>query len=565
MKDKREARYILMFKKLIVKIESIQAPFHAWLLGFFGIIFAKIFLENFSMRRFLNLPHDFYSTFVHYPLFYFTVFFILTLTLYLVTKERIEKISKFVAFIFLLEWLHPITDILVHAFTGKIFIQGYLITSPFNLSKLYIAFLGPLAKYGATPGMRLQIIVLFALLFAYVRLKTQSTRKSILALFLIYTFLFIIGSLPTVVFASYQIFTGGPLDVNEISIIETLTGIFSRTPLFEGAAKGALPRINFNLPMESWDRFLSWIYTLLAGVFMALWFKIWNGEKWKAMVRNARPLWITTYFSFIVIGILISCYLGLSGHFGFGFWVSLIVLLLVFIAIYLISINLNDFYDVSIDLVSNKNRPLVTGALVPEDISKINLALSVFSFFAAASLGFEILFLLLVISGISYIYSAYPFRFKRIFIFSNLLLGLGITFVAPLGFIVASGLSVIYFPFKFLGLLFVVLLSFFGFTKDIKDSEGDEKAAIITLANRFPGKTALLLMTGFLFASAILSGIFFRSFLIGAVSIFISFIAAKFIFETPFAENKLYVLFYLYFLVIALILYFLPHYNISSF
>lgn len=550
-----------MFKKLIAKIENIQAPLHAWLLGFFGVIFTKIFLENFSMGRFLNLPQNFYSTFVHYPLFYFTVFFILALTLYLVTKERIEKISKFVVFIFLLEWLHPIFDILVHSLTGKIFIQGYLITSPLNLIELYVSFLGPLTKYGATPGMRFQIIVLFALLFAYVRFKTQSIKKSILAVFLVYTFLFIVGSLPTVVFASYQIFTGGPLNVDEMAIVRTLTGIFSRTPLFEGATKMAPSRINFGLSEENWDRFFSWIYILSVSVFMALWLKIWDKEKWKAMIGNARPLWITTYFSFIIIGILISCYLGLSGHFGFGFWISLIVLLIGFVATYLISINLNDFYDVSIDIVSNKNRPLVTGALAPEDISKINLALSVFCFFVAASLGFEAFFLLLVISGISYIYSAYPFRLKRIFILSNLLLGLGITFVVLLGFIVASGLSVIYFPFKFLALLFVVLLAFFGFTKDIKDSEGDKEAAIITLANYFSGKTTLLLMTGLFFAAAILSGIFFHSFLIGGASVFISLVAAKFIFETPFAENKLYILFYLYLLVVALILYFSPHYK----
>ncbi|MFN7088896.1 MAG: UbiA family prenyltransferase, partial [Candidatus Paceibacteria bacterium] len=296
-------------------------------------------------------------------------------------------------------------------------------------------------------------------------------------------------------------------------VTKTLGRIFLETPVLRFNPEPTSP-FDPRLLQEGWNRFLGWIYLILISVLATAWSRILDEKRWRAIVSDSRPWWIMTYFSFIAIGILISSYLGFSGRLGFGFWVSLLVLLFGFVAAFLLSIHLNNIHDLEIDRFTNQERPLVKGMLTRAELTNIDIGLLLFAFLAASSLGFEMIFLFLTISGISYIYSAPPLRLRRIFILSNLLLGFGATLVVPLGFLVASGRSLIAFPLPFLILLFLVILGFFGFTKDIKDSESDKKAGITTLVNYFPQKIALLIMSAMLFIAVALVGFFFNSIII---------------------------------------------------
>jgi 4-hydroxybenzoate polyprenyltransferase len=93
--------------------------------------------------------------------------------------------------------------------------------------------------------------------------------------------------------------------------------------------------------------------------------------------------------------------------------------------------------------------------------------------------GFENVFFILLFMGNYFLYSMPPFRFKRVFILSKLVIGFNSLVCVMLGFNLAKG-----------GLAgipdFIYILTLIGITLasnfiDIKDHEGDRKAGIWTL------------------------------------------------------------------------------------
>jgi bacteriochlorophyll c synthase len=250
------------------------------------------------------------------------------------------------------------------------------------------------------------------------------------------------------------------------------------------------------------------------------------------------------YVAYIGTGIWIASIYGSLNVFSFGFWLSSISLLIGFTAVYLLSIQINDEYDLEIDSLSNTGRPLVRKRLQREDYRNINSILVLFAFFAGASLGFEIIFPFLVLSGLSYLYSAPPLRLKRIPLLSNVLLGFGVATVILVGFNF-SGIPPYRFPLQTFTILFAIV-TLLNLSKDLKDRESDRTTGITTWANYLTKEKSLLIASAALIAAGMLTGIFVNSLLAGLISISIAFFASRLIFKDPSRDISLLVNFILF-------------------
>jgi 4-hydroxybenzoate polyprenyltransferase len=161
--------------------------------------------------------------------------------------------------------------------------------------------------------------------------------------------------------------------------------------------------------------------------------------------------------------------------------------------------------DIEIDKITNKNRPLI----------KKDLSLGECGDFAQILLGLSILIatlispviLAIVISYVllTWIYSCPPFRLKRFFGISNVLISLASLNFLVIGFLVFSeNQTLASFPWRVYWFLFLAYLLITPL-KDLKDLEGDRKNKSCTLVVLLGRKKTRLLIASFLFSFYLLS------------------------------------------------------------
>lgn len=525
-----------MLNKIIKNIEEQDFSIKQWCFSFVSILFVRFLLESLSSPTYSGaIPSDPY-TLVHYLLFFLCLYLGTSIIVGYFTSDYLKS-SKVVLFGLPLLWLAPILDIILSRGGG--FKMMYVFDSGKNILFDFVTFFGPKITSGATIGMRVGIALAILGLAFYIYTKTKSKLRSFLGFIFIYTLVFTVGLLPSVIYTVSHIKEAPTESSQIVSFIEKSivnSNIYHNT-LREG--EFSVSRLRF---LElTFNKLMSQILFLLSFIFgLILFFKI-DSRKFKSVLGNIRSE-RSNFYTFCLL-----CGMGFAYVNGLSFGISLIDLLgitcLVFswVSLWMHAVHINDVNDLEIDKISNKERPLVKEELTKEemfDTSNVWLASALLGSWSA---GFYPFFMSLVYICCSYIYSSPPFRLRRFPIVSSFLIAIASLSTVLAGFFFLSVDKNIYtFPILLsFGIIVMVTLAI-NF-KDIKDVEGDRENGIMTIPTLFPNKGVKIV--GALSAISILLIPLFLSFAsLNIVTVPCALASHYFINKKPYSEKPIFII-----------------------
>ncbi len=503
-----------IIKQVINDLENSKAPFFYFILTFVFIITLRNFIEPFSSHNAISL-----WIVIHFSLFYLAFAVSLILLLYAFTKTTVIKIAKVVFPGFIVIILAPLLDLLLSK--GKGWQMTYLLPGIHDdLGYRFITFWGHFSGSGVTPGIRIELAIALVGIFIYCYIKTSKIIKSLVCTFLTYIVLFCFGIVPFII----------------------------KWVLF------------LNKPSYSYsDLILSNFYLLIITLISLVLIYISDKSYIKLIIADIKPMiWrILHYILMLFLGFALAkrYYPGFSFFNGASLFYILSIPISIFFAL-LFSLAINNIEDYEIDKITNQDRPLAGSRISLDLYKKLSWIFLFIALIYAAMVSFQVFFTTLLFIGIYFLYSAPPFRLKRVPIFSKFLIAFDSLLLVFLGFILIAG-NISQFP-KIVIVIFLVgytlTLSFI----DIKDYEGDKKEGIKTLP----------VMLGLSKSKFIIALIFFLSyFVVGLITkswymivLFIIFGALEFYLinredykETPiflvYLTSLLIIIFYLSYLI----------------
>ncbi|MEK7575909.1 MAG: UbiA family prenyltransferase [Patescibacteria group bacterium] len=503
-----------MLKKWLQKIENSQISFWQIFFLIYVASFFRNFLENYANSYGEGFMTGIIDTFFHFPLWFSAVFLSSFILLKIITKEKIEKISRLGAFFSFIILIPPIADLLLNNKNIYSFGTG----SVEQLIKSFIYFWGdnPGVKFGW--GIKIEVAIVLLSVGYYIFLKTKKIGRSLIGIIILYSIIYSFTILPTFVFAVKNTLSNNPQEISVTSIynffykqepsISTTNyrSFISDLSKFKPLAKQDTEK-NFSIT-------LSIILLLIDAMLLSWCFFFYDSKKLFSSLKNFRYLRIVYYYSLIFIGMILGIKLGkLDNQTIFGSLfdiVSLVSLFSAFLFAWLFAVWENDEEDIGIDEISNKNRPLVKKEISTNEWKSIKYLFLFFSLNFAFLSGFYTFIFILIFMAIYHIYSAQPLRLKRFMIISSLLIAINALLAVLAGFFFTVGTENLnVFPFKYalciIGVVFLV-----ENVKNLKDIEGDKKYGIKTLPVILGEKKSKLLIGTFFFFSMILvSFVFF--------------------------------------------------------
>ncbi len=490
-------------KKILAKIESkLLGSFEQkigileWLSTFSAIIALRVFVEFFLASKAISFD-SILIEYLHNFLFFALAIILVWLNLSFFLKVKPQKLSK------LLFWslwgilLPPIFDMIkTH---GAVYWSFYIVGGEKFLFEQYITFLSGLPSgivYFGTKIIFLSSIFLSGLITL---IKTKKIIRAILASIGTYSALFLIGAAPSVVALIYYFFDptkriGNIQAYQIIQLLATSTSIFGAT--LENFSY-ALP---YNLEFILFPFFLLLLFLLLLLI---------DKKKTFAFLKNARmpQLIYHSGLFFIGLGLGIWLYPENSKLTLFSFFAGFDLLFGIWAA-WLASVVVNDIYDFSLDLISNPERPLQSGAIHKKEYIEIGWLFFYFSLFSGLLINIKFAGLLLIYQILAWAYSARPYRLKRFPIIASLVSALASLIVFFIGFTLISGdQNIQNLSWKIILLLLVVYTLSLPI-KDFKDIAGDKKDGVRTVPVIFGEKNGRLIIGANFFISFMLSVFF---------------------------------------------------------
>lgn len=424
-------------KEIIKYLEGGNNPFYYYIFTFFSAITLRNFVEFMivSNAHAIQWHHP-----VHFSLFYISLCLSIIILLYLITREKVERIARVVAASFIITPIVPAIDLLLQVVWDYEIKYQYMIPEKTeSILKNYLLFFGNHA--GATPGIRFEIFIAMICCSFYVFYKTSSLLKSLLGAILFYSL----------------VFWGYFAILFSIQGIERLAGL-----LYDTSPKTMID---------------TYLFLAIHAFLLVLYF--YNRAYMTAVVRDIRLTRILHYEMMVIFGFALGYpdsgrfFMSLSNIMEIYFVVLSVVFAFIFSAI------TNNIADVTIDKISNPDRPSVTGVIPWETYNIIGFTALFFSIVYSLTAGHMILFLIICFIGVYFLYSMPPLRMKRIPFFSK-------------GFIALNSLIMLLAGYSFHGkeitsfpptVAVFVLICFTACSNliDIKDYEGDKAAGIKTL------------------------------------------------------------------------------------
>ena len=401
-------RFFNFARRVINYFENNNSHILLFVLTFIFIIIIRNLLEVFSTGYEAGIENHY-----HYVLFYISIVSVFILLFSYASKEKVEKVSKLVLSFSILILIAPLLDLIVNL-GGKVGMEYML---PVNTDSLIISFLTFGGFSNLTFGLRLEVALIVFLGFVYFLAKTNMLIRSLFFVFIQYTIIFAFGLLPFV----REFF---------FSVIGT------------------------NISVQT---FYHLIFTLI--LFSSL---IWIGylydrTKFIAILRDIRFFRILHYILFFCIGLLV----GLNWQFDIGFY-NYVEIFICFIVIFLagmFSIFTNNIADYKIDSVSNKERPLIKGAIRNKDYIILSVLSIIFLVMFSILIDYYILFFSMVLVAVYFLYSMPPWRLKRVPVFSKLMIAFNTFVVFLMGHYYIEGNLDAPFEYKILILVFFGLQS----------------------------------------------------------------------------------------------------------
>jgi len=186
--------------------------------------------------------------------------------------------------------------------------------------------------------------------------------------------------------------------------------------------------------LNTWHELvLARFFWILVTIEVAIIFFIANRRLWNAFKNNLRIERVVYWFIIATIGIIINQ--KLFGDISLQNPVNFISLLLFFMLIALniwLAVFINDAEDIEIDMISNPNRPFVKKEISKQEWHLMQIIFLILIALGLATLNNATAFLLLFAQAAYYIYSVRPLRLKRHFLFSSILIGVGVEIIVPI-------------------------------------------------------------------------------------------------------------------------------------
>lgn len=531
-----------MIHRLFRAIEETPMTVGGWFAGFIGIVFVRIFLENFSGRQFGVLATSDIETILHYTLWYLTgLTAVMTVMHFCIGRDmlRIAKVTLFGALIIITP---PVLDL--------IFTQGagthmtYVFGAPEMLLKNYVTwFFASPASTGATFGIRIELAILTLAMFAYARYVGASLLRSLIAGLLFYTTIFLLGILP-----NFVGMTGNFGWLLEIQHSLLKSSFFRSDQMFSSLTR--THDMYSNVAMAQVCTMI--VLPLVAFVLFRI-----VPEKWKAVMQNARPERVMHYWVAVTVGIVLAYVEGVGRSLPYGLFdvTTLILLYVSFFLVWMFAIAVNDIVDRDSDALTNSTRPLITKALSVSDMrtaAGIFLGGALVTGFLAGHVAF---LTILVFVAISWIYSSPPLHLKRFVLINASCVALATLSAVVAGFFtVSTEQSFVYFPMAWAVLIFVII-TLIGNVKDIKDVAGDRLAKVYTIPVIFGDKRGRIIVWSLVAFALLLVPFILEDMRLLVPGIIASVCAYSLIRRNPFRELYLFLLYFVYLASLALIVF----------
>lgn len=516
-------------------IASLRTIFE--LLYKFGYIYGKpnIISQYIALNNF----------FFHFTSFWVTVFLTLAIVLYLFTFRvnsllNTLKIGMFGMFIIIFPVLFDLiisnTDMMLYPNDPRDFF--YNIKHYFNIKHKI---------FGISPGMRYEVF--FASIFSGIYVYSKNKKILLASLASLSTFFIII-------FFGLWVSFFGQMYENGFSFDEKF--LFTTSSLF-----------STSIIMKHWIMSASLVYTLI--VLSALTFIFRNAYKKEffTVIKNFRLNRVFHYLLLFFAGLAFAKIIYLQHNnlidnfklteiFNFKNPFDYLGIIGGAVSIFLsfqASVIFNDYYDLSVDKISNKNRPLTARLFSKKQYFSLGLFFVFFALYMAYIINVALFFFMLASNFLAYVYSNEPFRLRKYFIINNLIIGLIALAVFHGGTtLLLNDRSFTKIP-EIVSYAIVLGYAIGSIIKDKKDYLGDKKNNIQTIFTVFGQKTGQVI-----FAALVSAAILFLPMLLEVkLSIFISilfiliFNAVLFLIK----KNEKYIfLFYYLFVTIIFMLYF---------
>lgn len=534
--------------KILDRIEKTEVSIESWFISLFSIVFLRTFFEQFSNKVPLKFPLIEWSTLLHYSVFYICAVLFCILILVYVLGLNFKQSSILGLFFSLIITTPPILDLFVS------FNQGYNMTYIFSSGRdVLISFLSFFYKgnnSGITFGIKTELFIICFSMFLFTLSYTKKIYKAIFSTFLIYIVIFILLALPSFLYIysnqnpAYLI----GKDILSSKIIEN-----NLNPNYSSKIENLID-IGFN-------KLLGQIFTLMSLFAVFFLFKKTHFEILKEVFRNFRIERVIHYSLLVLFGLFFALSntdfnSKISFFSNYINILSLFSLIIAFCLSWITAVCINDLEDVSVDTISNTDRPLVKGTLKKDDLKNIFKLSFVFSIILAYFVSQYSLFFIILFGGIYYIYSSEPLKLKRFFPINGILIGLACLTSFYSGFMLSSDFKYVSeLPISFV-IIFLVFFTLGSFIKDLKDIEGDKSENIKTMATILGEKSFKnIFSVGFVISMFIVSFLFKSPFLF-FISIVLAIPAYKSIKTDSYKEKdffKVYLTF-LFFVVLRFVL-----------
>ncbi len=446
---------VLRFNRIIDKFES--APLTYCIVFLFCWIFLRIFIEG-QFEHFHSIgliPFSYRAVimyFLHFPMFYLSLFLSIVIIISIINKIPIKNIVKVSSYGMMSIVFVPVLDSII----GK----GYLITYPLRLEKYFISFLNPfvsLSDIGISPGQRIIIALISVLIFIYVYTKNRHIFKAVITAILGFFCIIIYGALTTVIAG------------NKPEMLFISGGI-----LYTDSQKFAV------------------IYTILfvSSFFISL--SIFDREFYKCALASMRVERMAFYGGAGLFGLILANHIK-NTPFAYGFFdilgVLCIFLSLAF-AFWALQI-LNDFFDRKSDSISRSRNPLLKD-INPRYYAIFGIVIALITLILAAILNYFAFLIMITYLLIGIIYSVPPIRLKRFPVASTFVLAIAVIFSLGIGFTCCFQAQALnYIPGS------VIMPTLIGITlgfsaKDLNDIKADKKYGVITIPGLINTKNKFL-------------------------------------------------------------------------
>ncbi len=466
--------------KIIDYIESDRIPFIYYIFTIISVFYLRHLLEIIAYDQPVNL-HQFF----HYNLFFAAVFLPTTIILTVLTAKKLKRVAKSVMALSTLIFLAPLIDMIIYGINN--YQTRYLLPQDHSgTTHLLLRFIGFFffektgdPKIGVSYGIQIEIAIILIMIVVYCLHKNSSIFKSIGATLLVYSSIFLTGMAPYFLLILRRI-------IGENSLI------FS-------------------------DLEISNFFLILVFVYFWIVFYLADKKSFIALIKDLRIFRLLHYSLMIVLGIA----LGLrTGSYTISFksvhYLELINLFCTLFFACLTVIFFNNLSDYSIDKISNKKRPLVSGEISPniyKNLTLIFLTMTVL-FTIKTGAGFIPHLFLILFIGNYFLYSSPPVRFKKVPVLSKLTISINSLLLLTLGYsYVVKPRDIISAPYADLALplpliwIFLTIFTLGANFIDLKDYAGDRVEGIMTLPVLLGLKNAKLI-SGLFFAGAIASAYF---------------------------------------------------------